>query len=111
VRESAKAKTHNKVFAHGAEAGHGLGQMNRMAVGNYRAGAQGELLADRGNRRQNQQTFDMRIVFAFHAVRLEDQVVAHPNRIEAVGLGLFGSLDAQLGRAVLAKMRQQQSEF
>ncbi len=47
----------------------------------------------------------MGIVFAFHAVGFEDQMVPHPNRVEAIGLGLFRPLDAKFGGTIFAKVR------
>jgi hypothetical protein len=36
---------------------------------------------------------------------LEDQMISHPNRIEAIGFGFFRPLDAKFGGAILAKVR------
>ena len=63
--------------------------MNRMAVGDHRAGAESQFLTNRRNRRENQQALDVSIVFAFHAVGFKDQMVSDPNRVKAIGLGLF----------------------
>jgi hypothetical protein len=53
----------------------------------------------------------MGIILAFHSMRFEDQMVSDPNGIETVGLRLFRSFDTSFGGAILAKMRQQQSEL
>ena len=63
--------------------------MNRMAMGDHRAGAERQFLTNRGHRREDQQAFDVGVVFTFHAVGLENQVVSDPNRVEAISLGFF----------------------
>src|SRR3990170_8625954 len=105
--KGAEAKTHDDIaVAHGAEARHGLRQMNRMAVGDHRAGAKNQFLAYRRDRREYQQTLDVGIIFAFHAVRFENQVLSDPDRVEPIGLGFFRALNTALSRGVFAKVGQ-----
>jgi hypothetical protein len=76
-----------------------------MAVRDHRAGAKNQFLAYRRDRREDQQTLDVGIIFTFHAVRFENQVVSDPNRVEPIGLGFFRALNAALRRSVFAKVR------
>jgi hypothetical protein len=76
-----------------------------MAMGDHGAGAEYQFLTYGRNRREDQQSLDVSIVFAFHPMRLEDQMISHPDGIEAIGFGLFRPLDAKFGGAILAKVR------
>jgi hypothetical protein len=42
----------------------------------------------------------------FHAVGVEHQVIAHPDRIEAELFGQLGALDQPLARCLLAEVGQ-----
>jgi hypothetical protein len=80
--------------------------MNGMAVRDHRAGAEDKFLTHCRDGCEDQQTLDVAIILAFHAVGLENQVVSHPNRVESIGFSLFRSFDAAFGRSIFAKVRQ-----
>ena len=60
------------------------------------------------DQRQRHHRVDVGPVLALHPVRVEDQVVAHPDRVEAVLLGGLGPADQLVARGLLAEVRQQQ---
>ena len=52
------------------------------------------LFANRGYCRENQQALYMGVVFTFHAMGFENQVISDPNRVKSVSLGLLRTFDA-----------------
>ena len=65
--------------------------------------------ADRGER--GQRVVEGAVGLLHLAVRLEDQVVAHPDRVEAELLGPLGALEQLVPVGLLAEVGQQQSEL
>lgn len=53
----------------------------------------------------------MRIVAAIARMGFENQVIAHPNRIEAISFSAARAFETFFRRGMGGKMRQQQSEF
>ena len=53
----------------------------------------------------------MTSVAAFAGMRLENQVIAHPDRIETVSLRAARAFAAVVHRHMRAEMRQQETEF
>lgn len=84
-------------------------EQQRMAMRDQRTEAKLDLRGHRADRRQRDERIDKGVVGAFHAVRMEDEVVAHEHRIEAQRFRLARAVEQFVLAAVRAEMRQQQS--
>ena len=73
--------------------------------------AHGEFLRYRCDSGQHEQTLNVCVIGSLHVVGCEHQVISHPHGVETIGLGLERPVETFFHRGVLAKMRQQQSEF
>ena len=77
-------------------------------MGHQRAGPKKELLGHRGDKPERHQRIDVGAVLRLEQVRMEHQVIAHPDRIEAVAFGRPRPPNQPLARGVLAEVRQEQ---
>ena len=80
------------------------GCVDRVTVRNERGSPQGEALGAARQQRQSDERVDMRPVLSLHAMRVKDEVVTNPDRVEAEALGqgcapkeICGSLFAEMG--------------
>ena len=60
--------------------------------------------------RERDERLDERAVGALHAVRMEDQVVANPDGVEAETFREANAIDEQVLVGILAKVRDEQAE-
>ncbi len=82
--------------------------VDRVPVRDERAGAQDEVVGDAGDEGEGDHRVDVGAVLPLHAVGVEDDVVAHPDGIEAVPLGRLREVDQVFTGGVLAEVGQQQ---
>ena len=72
--------------------------------------AESDLFGDAGEIRESYERLDEGAVRALHAVRVEDEVVAHPERIEAEALGQPRALHEQVLIRLQAEVGHEQAE-
>ena len=70
-----------------------------MAMADCHGGSEGDFLCRSGHRGQHHQAFDVGIVGAVAAVRREDQMDAHPDRVKAIGFGAPRAFEAGVRHA------------
>ena len=81
-----------------------------MAERDDRRRAEADPLGHAGQVGQGDERLDERPVGAFHPVRVEDEVVANPERVEAEPVGQLGALDQEVLVGLLAEVRHEQTE-
>ena len=69
-----------------------------------------DLVGDAGEERERDERLDERAVRALHAVRVEDEVVADPERVEPMALGQARALDKQILIGLEAEVWDEQAE-
>ena len=107
------ARANAKVEATAGEPGHGgdaVGQVERVPEGDDGGRPEADAARGAGQERERDERLEEGPVGAFHAVGVEDEVVAHPQRVEAQLLGKAGAFDEQVLVGVLAEVGQQQPE-
>jgi hypothetical protein len=90
--------------------GDAVGHVDGMTERDDRRGAQPDAFGDAGEVGQGHERLDERPVGAFHAMRVEHEVVANPQRIEPEPVGEPGTLDEQILVGLDPEVRDEQAE-
>jgi len=107
------ARAHAEVESPASHPGHRRDQVrhvDRVSERNDRGRAETDALRHAGEIGERGERLDEGSVRALHAMRVEHEVVAHPERVEAQPVGEPGALDEQVLVSLDAEMRDEQSE-